>query len=50
MEDKDGRILIIDDNEEFLFALKMLLSPHFSQIVTESIPDRIPVHLKKKKI
>jgi len=49
MEDKDGRLLIIDDNEEFLVALKILLSPHFSKIITETVPDRIPIHLKKEK-
>lgn len=49
MKKKDSSVLIIDDNEEFLVALKILLSPHFSKIITEMVPDRIPIHLKKEK-
>jgi DNA-binding NtrC family response regulator len=48
-KDKIGKILIIDDNKEFLVALKILLSPHFDGVVTEAIPDRIPAHLKDEK-
>ncbi len=49
MEGKKGRILIVDDNEEFLIALKMLLSPYFETIITESVPDRILTFLKKER-
>ena len=49
MKDQRGKILIIDDNSEFLIALKILLSPHLQSVVTESIPDRIPVHFKNNK-
>lgn len=38
---KSGSILIVDDNEEFLLALKLMLSPHFSQVVTENNPEAI---------
>lgn len=37
MENKHGNILIVDDNEEMLLALKVFLAPHFSKIVTEKI-------------
>jgi DNA-binding NtrC family response regulator len=48
-KEKTGRILIIDDNTEFLVALKILLSPHFDNVTTEAIPDRVPTHLKNEK-
>lgn len=38
---KSGSILIVDDNEEFLLALKLMLSPHFKQVVTENSPETI---------
>lgn len=38
---KSGSILIVDDNEEFLLALKLMLSPHFNQVVTENNPEAI---------
>ncbi len=46
MHNKKGRVLIVDDNEEFLIALKILLSPHFMEVITELIPDRMLFHLK----
>jgi DNA-binding NtrC family response regulator len=49
MKEKNGKILIIDDNSEFLIALKILLSPHFKTVVTETVPDRIPLHFKNNK-
>ncbi len=49
MEGKKGRILIVDDNEEFLVALKILLSPYFETIFTESVPDRMLSLLKKER-
>ena len=42
MGNKKGRILIVDDNEELLIALKLFLSPHFSEIYTERNPNLIP--------
>lgn len=35
-------VLIIDDNEDILFSLKLLLKPHAGKIVTETDPRRIP--------
>lgn len=37
-----GRILIVDDNEELLIALKIFLATHFSEVVTEKNPNVIP--------
>ncbi len=42
-----GKILIVDDNEELLIALKMILTPHFAVITTEKNPNRIPSLLEK---
>ena len=49
MQEQQGKILIIDDNSEFLLALRILLSPHFRSVVTETSPDRIPHHLKNDR-
>ncbi len=48
-KDRTGKILIIDDNTEFLIALKILLSPYFEYVTTEAIPDRIQTHLNSEK-
>ena len=45
---KSGDILIVDDNEEFLIALKLMLSPHFNSIETESNPEKILSLLQKR--
>lgn len=42
MEEKKGNILAVDDNEDILFALKLLLKPHVDKIVTLNSPERIP--------
>lgn len=44
---KTGSVLIVDDNEEFLIALKLMLSPHFQEVVTEKNPETIPSQLQK---
>jgi len=49
MKEKSGKVLIIDDNSELLVALKMLLTPHFDTVITESVPDRVTKHLKEGK-
>ena len=40
MEDK-GKILIIDDNEDVLFALNLLLEPYMEKIKVTTQPSRI---------
>jgi two-component system, NtrC family, response regulator HydG len=43
MEDQNlGRILIVDDNEDLLFAAKMLLKKHAKEVMIEKDPRRIP--------
>lgn len=40
--DKVGKILAIDDNEDILFALKLLLKNHVEIIHTSTQPEKIP--------
>jgi two-component system, NtrC family, response regulator HydG len=42
MSEKTGNILAVDDNEDILFALKLLLKPHVEKIVTLNSPEKIP--------
>src|ERR671912_1704556 len=42
MEQKSGKILIVDDNEDLLKAAKMFLKRHFSQVDIEKNPEAIP--------
>jgi len=37
----EGRILIIDDNEDVLFSLKLLLEPYLEQVHTSPEPEQI---------
>ncbi len=41
-ESKQGKILIIDDNEDILKAAKMHLKRHFAQVDVEKNPEAIP--------
>jgi two-component system response regulator HydG len=43
MDRKNGKILIIDDNEDILSAARLLLKQHVALVRTEKNPDRIPV-------
>lgn len=45
-EEKTGRILIVDDNEDVLRAARMFLKRHFAQIDTETNPELIPTLLR----
>jgi DNA-binding NtrC family response regulator len=38
---KQGKILIIDDNEDILFALNLLLQPHVEKVKVSTKPERI---------
>ncbi len=42
MSTKVGKILAVDDNEDILFALKLLLKQHVEVITTVNNPERIP--------
>jgi len=39
---KTGKILVVDDNQDILFALKLLLRPEVERIETLPGPERIP--------
>jgi two-component system response regulator HydG len=45
---KTGSILIVDDNEEFLIALKLMLSLHFEHVSTINNPDLILSQIQRK--
>jgi len=49
MAKNKGKILIVDDNQELLSALKMLLNQHFEVVQTEKRPDRLPSLLHQEK-
>ncbi len=48
MSNKVGKILAVDDNEDILFALKLLLKQHVEVITTVNDPERIPNVLKEE--
>jgi len=41
MKNKDGKILIIDDDQDVLFTARMVLKDHYGLVKTESTPDNI---------
>ncbi len=45
MSKKNGKILIVDDNTDILFALKLLLKPYLELITTETNPQKISSHM-----
>lgn len=47
MKDKNGKILIVDDNEDVLLSLNMLLKPHVEAIRVITQPERIPEFMAK---
>ncbi|MGV3585759.1 MAG: sigma-54-dependent transcriptional regulator [Adhaeribacter sp.] len=49
MENNLGKILIIDDNEDVLFAAKMLLKKHTPTVFLEKNPKRIPFLVSQEK-
>ncbi|MCK4663472.1 MAG: sigma-54-dependent Fis family transcriptional regulator [Bacteroidales bacterium] len=48
MDKKEGKILVIDDNEDILYALKLLLKKHVELIHTEPNPNKIPPLVKNE--
>jgi two-component system, NtrC family, response regulator HydG len=42
MNPKSGKILIVDDNEDILFALRLLLKPTAEKVETINNPEKIP--------
>lgn len=49
MNKSNGKLLIIDDNEEILIALKFALQNLFDQIVTEQTTANIISHIERKE-
>ena len=48
MAQTEGKILVVDDNADILFALKLLLKQHFELIHTQEKPEAIPEMLKRE--
>ncbi|WP_162055064.1 sigma-54-dependent transcriptional regulator [Pontibacter pamirensis] len=46
---KNARVLVVDDETDVLFALKMLLKTEVKQVVTEKNPDNLPALLDREK-
>ena len=46
---KDGKVLIVDDDEDILTAGKLLLKRHFTQVSTCNLPEHIPMFLKEQQ-
>lgn len=44
--EKQGKILIVDDNEDVLFALNLLLTPHVEKVKVTTLPSRIEHFIK----
>ncbi|MEO7992138.1 MAG: sigma-54 dependent transcriptional regulator [Chryseolinea sp.] len=47
-ESKQGKILIVDDNEDLLKAAKMHLKRHFAQVDIEKNPEAIPALMNQE--
>ena len=47
-EEKAGKILVVDDNEDVLRAARMFLKRHFLQIDTETNPELLPTLLRNE--
>ncbi len=46
MNKKNGKILVVDDNEDILSAARILLKQHLALVHTEKNPERIPSLMK----
>lgn len=49
MDKNNGKILIVDDNQEILTALKYFLEDYFETVITEKNPKNIPALIKANK-
>ncbi|MDN5204731.1 sigma-54 dependent transcriptional regulator [Fulvivirgaceae bacterium BMA10] len=47
MSKKEGKILVVDDDQGVLYTAKMVLKPHFEMIKTEVNPNNILASLKE---
>ena len=49
MPEKIGKVLIVDDNEDILFSLKLLLKKYVISVQTENCPKNIPELVKNNQ-
>ena len=49
MAKKQGKVLVVDDNEDILLAARLLLSQHVATVHTESHPENIPSLLRNNE-
>ncbi|MEL6926437.1 MAG: sigma-54 dependent transcriptional regulator, partial [Bacteroidota bacterium] len=47
--EKEGRILVVDDEEDILLTLRIFLRQHFASVTTEHNPNLIPRLLRKNE-
>lgn len=47
MKEKKGKILVIDDNEDVLFALNVLLKPYVETVKVSAYPDKIDRYMSE---
>src|ERR1043166_1081478 len=47
-ENRHGKILIVDDNEDLLKAAKIFLKRHFAQVDVEKNPESIPTLMRNE--
>jgi len=47
MAKRNGNILIVDDNEEILVALRLFLSNHYTTVITAKNPAQLPALIQK---
>lgn len=47
MNQKSGKILVVDDNEDILFALRLLLKTSTEKVETVNNPERIPALMQE---
>lgn len=45
----EGKILVVDDNEEILLSLEILLNKHFHEVQTQKFPTRLSSLLEKQR-
>ena len=46
---RDASVLIVDDEKDISFSLKLLLSQHYTRVTTESNPFQIPRLIRQKR-
>lgn len=47
LNEKRGRVLVVDDDEDILTAMRLLLKPHVESVHTESNPDNLLTRMRE---